>query len=297
MMDYEIFKAVVQGKFLSYLPEEYKDAEVKIHPAKKVNRTLDALSVIKDDSRVFPSMYVDEMYEKYQACGNLEIVLQAAAWKYAQTADREKGRELEMDLGQFKDNVIMCLVNTEQNRELLAGIPSRAFQDLSVIYRWVVKSSPDEMESSIVSNEMAEIAGMTEEELFRCAVENTRRINPVSVTCMGSMFDNIPEGTILPQEAREELELIKRTADNMWIISNSSGINGAVSMLYEENLHQRCLPCSPVRNTAQGGSPAGASRLRITAVKGGMWKANECNRQTGKIFLEYADGVQKWRIL
>ena len=75
MMDYEIFKAVVQGKFLSYLPEEYKDAEVKIHPAKKVNRTLDALSVIKDDSRVFPSMYVDEMYEKYQACGNLEIVL------------------------------------------------------------------------------------------------------------------------------------------------------------------------------------------------------------------------------
>lgn len=132
----------------------------------------------------------------------------------------------------------MCLINMEQNRELLAGIPSRGFQDLSVIYRWMVKSSPDEMESSIVSNEMAEIARMTEEELFRCAVENTRRINPVSVTCMSSMFGSIPEGIILPQEAREELELIKRTSDNMWLISSSSGIYGAVSMLYEENLHQ-----------------------------------------------------------
>lgn len=34
------------------------------------------------------------------------------------------------------------------------------------------------------------------------------------------------------------MERAKRTADSMWIISNSSGINGAVSMLYEENLHQ-----------------------------------------------------------
>lgn len=240
MMTYEVFKAVVKEKFLSYLPEEYRDAEVNIRPVKKVNRTLDALSVLKDGSRMFSSMYVNELYEQYQEYGDLEMILRAAAWKYTQSADMFKEQQSEMFMGieHFKENVIMCLINTEQNRELLAGIPSRAFQDLSVIYRWVVKSSPDEMESSIVSNEMAKIAGMTEEELFQCAVENTRRINPVSVTCMGSMFGSIPEGNILPPEVREELELIKRTSDNMWIISNSSGIYGAVSMLYEENLHQ-----------------------------------------------------------
>ena len=31
------------------------------------------------------------------------------------------------------------LVNTEQNREMLADVPHREYQDLSVIYRWVVK--------------------------------------------------------------------------------------------------------------------------------------------------------------
>ena len=238
MMDYEIFKAVVQGKFLSYLPEEYKDAEVKIHPAKKVNRTLDALSVIKDDSRVFPSMYVDEMYEKYQACGNLEIVLQAAAWKYAQTADREKGRELEMDLGQFKDKVIMCLVNTEQNRELLEDVPNRAFQDLSVIYQWVIDSAPNAIDSIIVSNKLAEIAGMTEEQLFQCAVHNTRRISPVSITSVSDVLGRPLEGVDIPQEIREEMERACHVAENMWIIGNSRGVHGAVSMLYEENLHR-----------------------------------------------------------
>lgn len=137
-----------------------------------------------------------------------------------------------------RENVVMCLVNTEQNRELLADVPNRGFHDLSVIYRWVVESTPNAIGSIIVTDKLAEEIGITEEELFRCAVENTRRICPVSVTCLGGTFGSIPEGIDIPQEVREEMEMAKRTAESMWIISNSSGINGAVSMLYEENLHQ-----------------------------------------------------------
>lgn len=242
MMDYETFKAVVKEKFINYLPEEYKDAEVNIQSVKKVNRTLDALSVQRDDSRLFPSMYVNEMYEKYQVCDNLEMVLQAAAWKYAQSADEVKdqqpGEILDVKMEHFKDNVIMCLVNTEQNRELLADVPNRAFHDLSVIYRWVVENTPDAIGSVIVSNEIAGVAGMTEEELFRCAVKNTRRINPVSIELMKDIVGVISEGIPMPSEMREELEKMKQIAENTWIVSNEKKINGAVSMLYEENLHQ-----------------------------------------------------------
>lgn len=35
MMDYEIFKAVVKENFFRYLPEEYRDAEIRIYPTKK----------------------------------------------------------------------------------------------------------------------------------------------------------------------------------------------------------------------------------------------------------------------
>lgn len=239
MLDYEIFKAVVEQNFLCYLPEEYRDAEIKVYPVKKVNRTLDGLAVLPaDGSRIFPTIYVNDMYEHYQACDNLETVLKDAAGSYAKVQENVKGFVPDMDIEHVKDNVIMCLVNTEQNRELLSDVPNRGFHDLSVIYRWVVERTPDAVGSILVSDRVAEEIGMTEEELFRCAVENTRRINPVSVTCMGSMFGGIPEEISLPQEVREEMERAKYTADNMWIISNKSGINGAVSMLYEENLHQ-----------------------------------------------------------
>lgn len=239
MLDYEIFRAVVEQNFLRYLPEEYRDAEIKVYPVKKVNRTLDGLAVLPaDGSRIFPTIYVNDMYEHYQACDNLEMVLKDAAGSYAKVQDNVKGFVPDMDIEHVRDHIIMCLINTEQNREMLSGMPNREFHDLSVIYRWVVERTPDAVGSVIVSDKIAEEIGMTEEELFRCAVENTRRMNPVSITCMGSMFGGIPEGITLPQEAREEMERAKRTADSMWIISNSSGINGAVSMLYEENLHQ-----------------------------------------------------------
>lgn len=239
MMDYEMFKAVVKENFLRYLPEEYRDAVVDIRPRQKVNRTLDGLAVFKDGyTGVSPTIYVNDMYEHYRACGNLEAVFQKAAQSYAKVQNRVKGYELDVDVGHIRENVVMCLVNTEQNRELLADVPNRRFHDLSVIYRWVVESTPDAVGSIIVSDRIAEEIGMTEEELFQCAVENTRRMNPVSVTCMGSMFGGIPEGIEIPQEIREEMEMANRTAEKMWIISNSSGINGAVSMLYEENLYQ-----------------------------------------------------------
>ena len=239
MMNYEVFKAVVKENFLRYLPEEYRDADVDIWPTQKVNRTLDALSVHKGNGRqVLPTIYVNDMYEHYRACGDLETVFRDAAECYAKVRDNTKGYEPNIDVEHIRENVVMCLVNTEQNRELLAGVPNRGFHDLSVIYRWIVESTPDAIGSIIVTDKLAEKIGITEEELFRCAVENTRRISPVSVTCMGGMFGGIPEGIDIPQEAREEMEMANRAAESMWVISNSSGINGAVSMLYEENLHQ-----------------------------------------------------------
>lgn len=239
MMNYEVFKAVVKENFLRYLPEEYRDADVDIWPTQKVNRTLDGLTVHKGNGRqVSPTIYVNDMYEHYRACGDLETVLRDAAECYAKVQDNTKGHEPDIDMEHVRENVVMCLVNTEQNRELLAGVPNRGFHDLSVIYRWVVESTPNSIGSIIVTDKLAEEIGITEEELFQCAVENTRRISPVSVTCLGGTFGGIPEGIDIPQEVREEMEMAKRTAESMWIISNSSGINGAVSMLYEENLHQ-----------------------------------------------------------
>lgn len=236
MMDYEMFKTVVREKFLSYLPLEYRDAEINISPAQKVNRTMDGLSIYKSgDTQIFPTIYVEDMYRHYQSCNDLEAVLRQSAGKYAEMQDRVKEFKTDFSMEHFKDNVVMCLVNTEQKRELLVDVPNRAFHDLSVIYRWGIEGIPDAAGSVMVTDSVAKMAGVTEEELFRCASENTRRINPVSIITMQELLF---ETMSLPPELKSMFVQKKSPGENMWIITNENRYNGAVSMLYEENLHE-----------------------------------------------------------
>ena len=64
-MDYEIFKKIVEEKFLSYMPESYQEMEIRISPVEKVNRKLDGLNLLKpganDDIAMSPVIYIQDI--------------------------------------------------------------------------------------------------------------------------------------------------------------------------------------------------------------------------------------------
>ena len=86
--------------------------------------------------------------------------------------------------------------NTEQNREFLKDKPHREFQDLSVIYRWIVGTREDGVASVVINDGMVKDLGMTAEELFQAAVQNTKAMFPPKVTDMAEMMMSLmmPEG-------------------------------------------------------------------------------------------------------
>lgn len=238
MMNYEIFKEVVADTFKDYLPEQYRDMELKVMPVNKVNRMMDGINLIggKDDRVVSPTIYINDMYDHYKACNDLKDAIQTGAERMV-NAFSKCPETPKIDLADAKDNIVFQLVNTEQNKEMLAGVPHREFQDLSIIYRWVMKVDTEGIQSAVVKNELAEQLGLNEEQLFKLAAENTRRILP---PCVKSMNDIICEMFMkdgMPQEIAE-LMIGEMPADKtMWVISNDRGINGAISMLYEDKLH------------------------------------------------------------
>ncbi len=71
MMNYEIFKEVVKEKFLDYMPEKYKGMEVVTAPVEKVNMTLDGLSLREEGKHISPTIYINDMYKRYQDCEDL----------------------------------------------------------------------------------------------------------------------------------------------------------------------------------------------------------------------------------
>ena len=237
MMDYEIFKEVVKEGFLSYMPKGYQDMEVRISPVDKVNRKLDGLSLLAKNEKtmVSPTLYINDMYEKYSKTGDLQATLREAA-----EAMDEALREAEippLDISTAKDNIIFQLVNTMQNEDLLKKLPHRDFQDLSIIYRWVVGVEQQGISSVVINNHVAESLGMGEEQLFRAAAENTRRILPPVVQSMNEVMRDMFVADGMPKELADLMIGEQEPEMTMWVISNERKIEGAASMLYEDKLH------------------------------------------------------------
>lgn len=238
MMDYEIFKEVVKEGFLSYMPKSYQDMEVRVVPVDKVNCKLDGLSLLAKDEKttISPTLYINDMYEKYLRTEDLQETLREAA-----EAMDEVFREAEippLDISTAKDNIIFQLVNTMQNEDMLKNLPHRDFQDLSIIYRWVVGVEQHGLSSVVINNHVAESLGMGEEQLFKAAAENTRRILPPAVKSMDEVIKEMFVADGMPPEVADMMIGEIPPERGMWIISNERGTNGAASMLYENELHK-----------------------------------------------------------
>ena len=104
------------------------------------------------------------MYDHYKTTEDLQEVFQSAAERMERAMKEAPEIIPSLDMQEAKDNIVFQLINTEQNRDMLLDTPNRKFQDLSVIYRWVVKSDMDGIQSTVVRNALAERLGFTEVE-------------------------------------------------------------------------------------------------------------------------------------
>ena len=239
MMNYELFKEVIAEKFMEFMPEEYQDRKLEIEPVEKINVTLDGINLVGDgDIIVTPTIYINEMYEHYQKTNDLQEILQTAASKMEHAMRNAPDVTPMVDFNAAKNNIVFQLVNTEQNKEMLLNTPNRVFQDLSIIYRWVVKADEEGIQSTVIHNQLAERLGLSEEQMFGLAVENTRHMFPPTVRSMNDIILNMFQREGMPEELAGMLIEEMPVEKTMWVISNDRGINGAISMLYEDMLHE-----------------------------------------------------------
>ena len=241
MMDYETFKGIVLNEFKNYLSDDLRDREFTIHKVNKVNQIMDGMTIGSpkngNGEKFAPTIYVNNMYEQYKELEDLEQVLKHNAQAYERALEQGvKYVTMSEDLLHKKDKIVFELINAEQNEELLRGIPYRPFYDLAVIYRVVIEVGEQNIASAIVTNDMAMEMGLTEEELFRHAAENTRSLFPVEIKPISQIMREILERQGMEEGMIECLIPEPSEREMMYVISNNMGINGAAAMLYEKEL-------------------------------------------------------------
>lgn len=135
MMNYEIFKEVVKEKFMDYMPEKFKGMELVAEPVEKVNVTLDGIILREEGRNISPTIYINDMYKKYQDCGDLEETLMAACDFMERAYEQAPVVDVDSIMRDANEKIVFQLINTEQNKTFLEQVPHREFQDLSIVYK------------------------------------------------------------------------------------------------------------------------------------------------------------------
>jgi len=236
MMNYELFKEMVEKEFINYMPQEFKDFKLDIQQVNKINRSLDSLTVVTGD--VSPNIYINDLYEKYKECEDFQKVLRSAAKSMTYHLRNIPKKFMQCDYSNAKDNLIMIVINTEQNQKMLSEVPHREFLDLSIVYRWIINRDDDGLSGSILNNHLAEKLGLTEEKIYQLAVENTIKLFPPVVKKMEDILLEIFVDEGMSLKEAETIVMGSMPESQMYIISNEEKMYGAAAMLYENELYK-----------------------------------------------------------
>ena len=178
MMDYEVFKNVFVERIKEFLPPMFRNFDVGIHLVPKTNEVKEAMIMMletADEVFVSPNIYLDDVYEAFKECQDLDAVMaDSAAVIVSFTGTQPVDPQLQ-DMEKLKGNIVKVLVNTERNLELLETAAHKKWLDLSIIYRMIVPDEDAEgFASTVLNRELQECLGLTDEELDAIAEENGR---------------------------------------------------------------------------------------------------------------------------
>ena len=166
-ISFEKFVEDARNGILSHLPEEYKNAKVEISQKAKVNRKATGMQVIPEgtDTSIVPSLSLDNYFEGYKNGVSMDSILDrmaetiVAAYRDLDTLPYKDNPIEQMD----KSKIYMQIANAESNKELSSISPHRPFHDMDIFYRILYDKSEDGIQSVLITNDLAQTIGVTEE--------------------------------------------------------------------------------------------------------------------------------------
>lgn len=240
MLSYEKFKELVTERLSELIKQDYPDIDIKENRVAGHNRIEDTLLFSRhhDGMGVAPTLYFSRLYGDYVQSGEFEQCIHQCHLQLCERLEfTEEVRKALNDQSSLDHRVTFELIHTEQNKEFLSDVPHREFQDLSIIYNCSFRTENIEGRA-YVTNRLAELMDVTEEELYTLAYENTKRVHkpivrPLEDVLLYAMFKE-HEGMNLEEiPERDGTSLI-----SLYMLTNCEEKRGAVSMLYPEELQK-----------------------------------------------------------
>lgn len=257
-MNYQMFEEQV----LNGVKERMPSCEIMKQTFLKNNgieRSAIVMIAGQEKMELNPACYLDDFWNRYTSGKSFEEVLDEICdyLKQARIGSRFPMQDF-LSFAKMKGCIAYRLINTKANEALLETIPHVSFLDLSIVFYCVLDLFSDGNATTTITNEVMQLWKTTTEELMTIAAKNTPRILPCRVKDMDEVIREIfvqemmakygdtnrlredEESVDLDALADEMMEEFEKQQNRlrMYVMTNSSRMNGASCILYQGFLNR-----------------------------------------------------------
>lgn len=232
-MVYETFQTKLTEKLTQLFGPDYLLLVQKIPKNNGVMQ--DGLCISRKNSPIAPAVYLNSYYELYQAGISIDEISEEIYLLYSQDCGLSYlDFSIINDFSKLRDKIACKLIHTDFNRELLKDIPSVPYLDLSIIFYLYLEENESGQMTALIHNHHMVQWNTSLEELYRLALENTPVLFPPDLKSMSQIMRDITNQNTNDRELDDFAKDLPKSQSlsPLYVLTNSSGINGASAILY-----------------------------------------------------------------
>ena len=217
--------------------ESRYDSNVSVtlnHVMKNNGTELDGITLMEKDKNIAPTIYINSFYDRYREGVSLKAVVSEIIRIYNQN---KNSININADYFENYENVrktiVYKLVNYQKNKKLLEDVPYKRVLDLAVVFYCLIEQRKGVSATALIHNEHLRIWNVTEDEIYNDALKNTPVLLAGSIVPMSKILSEIA-GTAPVDNDEKVCEYTGE--DILYVLTNSSRVNGAACILYDNLL-------------------------------------------------------------
>ena len=225
-MEFEEFKKSFKEDLKKCLEEQGIHAELSENHVEKLNQSYDALSVTPEGTSIGVNVNLNMIYKSYEDGLDYNDVVNRAAASL-ETGIRNTPAIDVTEITNYesmKHKLAMEVVSADRNIDMLEKVPHETLEDMAVVYRLILDQNSDGRSSILVTNNLMEQFGITNEQLHEDAMINAPEIRPSEIRGMSEVMNAMVGPGIMPEIAPED--------EQMFVAGVSDNIHGAGVIAY-----------------------------------------------------------------
>ena len=235
-MDYETFKMKLsQDIYQTLCDSGMENVTMRFQNIEKLNQNYESLTVIPENGVFGATLNLETAFAEYSRNGDYKNVLDKSVDVVLAGIDRMPTVDLEnlLNYEAMKKTLAIDIISAERNETLLQKVPHELMEDMAAVYRFVLNNSEAGRETVLVTKDMLNNMGITEEQLMSDAKEIAPKIRPVVIQGMNEVMKEK-----MGEEEFEKIDLPNKGNEILFLASVPDGICGAGVLAYPNFMEQ-----------------------------------------------------------